>query len=110
MDAHPFSTVVGSWPLSNTLENMEKVFKDLIQIGVDFPCYPQLISMIDQFLDPLAKNIPSLEIVKNRYYLSNDFKVPKEPVASKPVKTTGAASPQGPSPQVCLPHPVINAI
>lgn len=81
MDVLPFSTVVGSWPLSNTIENMEKIFKDLIQIGVDFPCYPQLLPMIAQFLDPLAKNISSLEKVSNRFYLSNDFEAPREPIA-----------------------------
>ena len=35
-----FTTVVGSWPLSNTHSNMVKVFTDLIQIGLDYPCYP----------------------------------------------------------------------
>ncbi|MFX0029216.1 MAG: hypothetical protein ACFE8B_08400 [Candidatus Hermodarchaeota archaeon] len=78
---NPFTTVVGSWPLDHSNENMEKVFTDLIQTGIDYPCYPQLTSMISQFLDPLTQCITPLEKDNNRYYLSNDFKVPNEPVA-----------------------------
>ncbi|MHA2185194.1 MAG: hypothetical protein ACXAAI_09355 [Promethearchaeota archaeon] len=76
-----FTTVVGSWPLANTNDNMEKVFSDLIQIGIDYPCYPQLISMISQFLSPLSDVIIQLEELNNRFYLSGDFKIPKTPVA-----------------------------
>jgi len=78
---NPFTTVVGSWPLTNNEENMIRIFEDLIQLGVDYPCYPQLISMIDQFLSPLAKIITQLEEVDNRFYLNDDFKIPKKPVA-----------------------------
>ncbi|MHA2181300.1 MAG: hypothetical protein ACXAAH_07740 [Promethearchaeota archaeon] len=76
-----FTTVVGSWPLSNNTENMVKIFNDLIEVGIDFPCYPQLISMISQFLSPLAKKIDQLEEENERFYLSNDFEVPKNPIA-----------------------------
>ena len=69
---NPFTTVVGSWPLSNTHENMVKIFNDLIQIGIDYPCYPQLTSMISQFLSPLSDDISQLEEVNNQFYLSND--------------------------------------
>lgn len=78
---NPFTTVVGSWPLTNNEENMIRIFEDLIQIGVDYPCYPQLISMIDQFLSPLAKNVAQLEEINNKFYLNDDFKVPKKPIA-----------------------------
>ena len=54
---NPSTTVVGSWPLNHSSENMEKVFTDLIQIGIDYPCYPQLTSMISQFFYPLANLI-----------------------------------------------------
>ncbi|MHA2007018.1 MAG: hypothetical protein ACXABO_05475 [Promethearchaeota archaeon] len=80
---NPWTTVVGSWPLDNTFENMVKIFNDLIQIGIDYPCYPQLISMIDQFLIPLAKNVNQLEEYNNKFYLSDDFKIPKDLVALK---------------------------
>ena len=76
-----FTTIVGSWPLSNKPENMIKVFSDLIEIGIDFPCYPQLISMISQFLSPLAKSVSQLEEENGKFYLSNDFKIPKNPIA-----------------------------
>lgn len=78
---NPSTTVVGSWPLSNNTENMERIFSDLIQIGIDYPCYPQLISMISQFLSPLAKEIAQLEEINHKFYLSDDFKIPENPVA-----------------------------
>ena len=80
-EAAPFTTVVGSWPLSNTHNNMTKVFKDLIQIGIDFPCYPQLLSMTYQFLSPLSKIIPQLEEINEKFYLYEEFDIPSEPVA-----------------------------
>ncbi|MFW9973463.1 MAG: hypothetical protein ACFFDF_24980 [Candidatus Odinarchaeota archaeon] len=76
-----FTTLVGSWPLSNTYNNMVKIFTDLIQIGVDFPCYPQLLSMTSQFLSPLSKLIPQLEEVGEKFYLFEEFEIPTEPVA-----------------------------
>ncbi len=77
----PFTTLVGSWPLSNTYNNMVKVFTDLIQMGIDFPCYPQLLSMTYQFLSPLSKIIPQLEEINEKFYLYEEFEVPKEPIA-----------------------------
>jgi len=71
-----FSTVVGSWPLSNNKENMTKIFNDLINIGIDYPCYPQLISMTSQFLSPFSRIIDPLEEIEKKYYLNEDFKIP----------------------------------
>ncbi len=76
-----FTTLVGSWPLENTRNNMVKVFDDLIHIGIDYPCYPQLLSMTYQFLSPLSKKIPQLEEIDEKFYLSGEFKTPKEPIA-----------------------------
>ncbi|MFX1599056.1 MAG: hypothetical protein ACFFB6_00510 [Promethearchaeota archaeon] len=76
-----FTTVVGSWPLSNTDDNMVKIFTDLIQIGIDFPCYPQLLSMTHQFLSPLSNIISQLEETDGKFYLNGDFEVPKQPIA-----------------------------
>lgn len=76
------STVVGSFPRENTPENMEAAFQDQVDAGVDFPCYPQLGSMIGQFLDPLAQD-PSSGLVKKNgdYYLERDLNIPKEAFA-----------------------------
>jgi len=77
-----FTTVVGSMPISNTEENMEKAFEDLINIGIDYPCYPQLLPMNPQFLSPLSKIIEPLEETKpDVFYLGDDFKIPDKPVA-----------------------------
>ena len=76
-----FTTVVGSWPLSNTHSNMVKVFTDLIQIGLDYPCYPQLVDMNYQFLSPLSKKVPQLEEIDNKFYLNGDFDIPKQLIA-----------------------------
>lgn len=80
-DALFTSTVVGSWPLSNTHSNMVKVFTDLIQIGLDYPCYPQLVDMTYQFLSPLSKKVPQLEEIDNKFYLNGDFDIPKQLIA-----------------------------
>jgi 5-methyltetrahydropteroyltriglutamate--homocysteine methyltransferase len=76
------TTVVGSFPKDNTPSNMEAAFQEQIDAGVNYPCYPQLVSMIDQFLDPLSKD-PNSGLVKKdgRYYLEKELKIPKEPVA-----------------------------
>ncbi|MFX1568778.1 MAG: hypothetical protein ACFFCV_10485 [Promethearchaeota archaeon] len=76
-----FTTVVGSWPLSNNHDNMVRIFTDLIQIGIDFPCYPQLLSMTHQFLTPLSQEITQMEEIDEKFYLNDDFEVPKQPCA-----------------------------
>jgi methionine synthase II (cobalamin-independent) len=75
-----FTNLVGSWPLENTVNNMIKIFDDLIQIGIDYPCYPQLLSMTYQFLSPLSKTIPQLEEINDKFYLTGEFKPPNEPI------------------------------
>jgi methionine synthase II (cobalamin-independent) len=77
----PFTTVVGSWPLNDTYDNMLKVFNDLIQMGIDFPCYPQLLSMTYQFLSPLSKIIPQLKEINGKFHLYGEFEIPKQPIA-----------------------------
>jgi len=76
-----FTTVVGSFPLSNTEENMIRAFDDEVNMGIDYPCYPQLVDMNAQFLDPLSELIPSLVKKEEEFYLSQDFKIPDTPVA-----------------------------
>ncbi|MFW9999909.1 MAG: hypothetical protein ACFE9Q_02355 [Candidatus Hodarchaeota archaeon] len=75
------TTVVGSWPLGNNHKNMLRIFSDLIQIGIDFPCYPQLLSMTHQFLNPLSEIIPQIKKLEEKFYLYEDFELPKQPIA-----------------------------
>lgn len=77
-----FTTVTGSMPMSNTEENMIRAFEDIINIGIDFPCYPQLIPMNSQFLSPLSKIIDQLNETKpDTFYLEDDFQIPDKLVA-----------------------------
>lgn len=75
------STVVGSFPYENTPANMEQAFWDQIQSGVNYPCYPQLESMISQFLDPLSTMDCNLRKTGELYALDGEFKVPSKPFA-----------------------------
>ncbi len=45
---------VGSFPLDYSRENVEKITRDLYNIGLDVPPYPQMRSFIDIYLKPLA--------------------------------------------------------
>ena len=78
-----FTTVVGSWPLENTPKNMIKAFEGQIEAGIDYVCYPQLVSMNSQFLTPLSQIIEELEQDNEYFYLSSDFQVPEKPFALK---------------------------
>jgi 5-methyltetrahydropteroyltriglutamate--homocysteine methyltransferase len=75
------STVVGSFPYENTPANMEKALLDQIQAGVDYPCYPQLVSMIDQFMDPLVASVPGLTKEVQVYRMEGELELPAEPYA-----------------------------
>jgi len=81
-----WTTVVGSFPLANTKENVNRTIEDQINLGIDYPCYGQLESLITQFLSPLSSIISGLEEMDNKYYLGNDFKIPKKPIALKYIK------------------------
>jgi len=76
-----YSTVVGSFPLENTEENLARTISDQINIGIDYVCYGQLINMINQFLIPLSQQIPELMQENNHFYLVDDFGIPTQPVA-----------------------------
>jgi len=77
------TTVVGSFPYENTKENMEQAFWDQIHAGIDYPCYPQLISMMDQFFDPAIEAKSGIIKKGKKYYLEGDFQIPSEPIALK---------------------------
>jgi 5-methyltetrahydropteroyltriglutamate--homocysteine methyltransferase len=50
-----YTSHVGSFPLPHSNENVTRVFRDLIAIGVDYPPYPQLRNFISIFLNPLIE-------------------------------------------------------
>jgi 5-methyltetrahydropteroyltriglutamate--homocysteine methyltransferase len=75
------STVVGSFPYDNSPKNMEKAFLDQINNGVEYPCYPQLVGMVEQFLDPAIENGCGIEKKGNQYYLEGEFKIPSSAFA-----------------------------
>ncbi len=76
-----FTTVVGSFPLENNKDNMIRAFEDQINVGINYPCSPQLKSMIDSFLSPLSRIIPSLKEDNGRFFLKDDFKIPDKLIA-----------------------------
>ena len=76
-----FTTAVGSLPLENTPDNMKKGFNDQINIGIDYPCYPQLENMNSMFLSPLSNLVDPLKDDNDSFSLSDDFKIPDKLVA-----------------------------
>jgi methionine synthase II (cobalamin-independent) len=77
------TTVVGSFPLANTPANFEMAFLDQVASGITIPCYPQLVDMNHQILEPLSKLVPGLKLVGKEYYLSGGFVPPKDTVATE---------------------------
>lgn len=51
-----YTTHVGSFPLEYSEENVIKVFHDMVNIGIDYPPYPQLRDFIRIFLKPLIES------------------------------------------------------
>lgn len=77
MEIKPLSTtVVGSFPLRNTKENVEKAFKFEVDIGITYPCYPQLDDMNLQFLRPLSNDLPDMNIENGHVFLTEDIEIP----------------------------------
>ncbi len=83
MDLHGklATTVVGSFPLESSVENMERSLNDQIKIRIDYPCYGQLDDMNLMFLEPLEEQKCGLEIRDGQCWIVDVLKVPKEPVA-----------------------------
>jgi methionine synthase II (cobalamin-independent) len=66
-----YTSTIGSFPLEDSIPNRNRCIKDLIDIGLDFPSYPQLIDMGKQFLDDLVQQNTSLIYENGRYKLNN---------------------------------------
>lgn len=50
-----YSSHVGSFPLEYSSKNVLKVFKDMVNIGIDIIPYPQLRDFVKMFLEPLTE-------------------------------------------------------
>lgn len=78
-----YLTYVGSFPLKYTRENILRCTEDVLSIPVDYPNYIQLEDMGHQFLRPLAAAGLGVAVNGERYRLSGEFKVPREPIAAE---------------------------
>ncbi len=67
-----YLTYVGSFPLDNSKDNSHRILSDVMQIPIEYPCYPQLMDFIEQFLSPLMK-AGVLERKGNNYILLGDI-------------------------------------
>ena len=81
-----YLTYVGSFPLKNTIENITKATQDILSIPVDYPNYVQLEDMVHQFLQPIAKLRLGITQEGERYNLTGDLKIPKEPISTNAIK------------------------
>ncbi len=77
------TTVIGSFPLDYTEENMAKALTDQVQVGIDYPSPPQLLDMNLMFLEPLAKQGCGVEIRGEEAWLVGTPSPPQQPVATE---------------------------
>ncbi len=75
------TTVVGSFPLQHSIENMRRTFSDQIEAGINFPCYGQLLDMNLMFLEPLAKEKCGIDIIAGEAWITGLLEVPKRPIS-----------------------------
>ena len=83
---------VGSMPLQDDFDedrkNVNRAILDKLNVGLDYPCYPQLpgssskpMNMALQFLKPLSKTNPSIQITgQEAHLLSDEIKEPSDVV------------------------------
>ena len=75
------TTIVDSFPLDKTQENMKLALEDQISIGIDFPIVPQLEDMGLMILEPLAAQDCGIELKDGNAQIVGDLTPPKEPIA-----------------------------
>ena len=75
------TTIVDSFPLKKTQENMKQVLDDQISIGIDYPAIPQLEDMNFMFLEPLAEQNCGIEVKNGNAYVIGDLIPPQQPIA-----------------------------
>ncbi|HYB92767.1 MAG TPA: hypothetical protein VED00_01300 [archaeon] len=82
------TSVVGSFPLSHSVENLRVALEDQLRAGIDYPSSPQLQDMNLMFLKPLAEQGCGIEIIENEAWLKSDLIPPKSPVAIEDLEWT----------------------
>lgn len=75
------TTVIGSFPLQHSIENMRRALSDQVEAGINFPCYGQLLDMNMMFLEPLAKEDCGIEMIKEAAWITGPLRPPRRPVA-----------------------------
>ncbi|MEM4699752.1 MAG: hypothetical protein QXT74_02220 [Candidatus Nezhaarchaeales archaeon] len=75
------TTVIGSFPLPHSYENMARAIRDQVEVGIDYPCYGQLLDMNLMFLEPLAEQGCGFEVRGGEVWLVDEPRPPPRPVA-----------------------------
>jgi len=65
------TSTIGSFPLDDTISNRKRCIDDLVKIGIDFPAYPQLRDMGEQFLEDLVTQDSGIIAEGNTYKLKS---------------------------------------
>jgi len=64
-----YTSTIGSFPLDDSAVNRKRCLDDLLALGIDFPGYPQLGGMGEQFLNDLAKHDSGIISKNGRFRL-----------------------------------------
>ncbi|MBS7607199.1 MAG: hypothetical protein QW502_01440 [Candidatus Bathyarchaeia archaeon] len=80
-----FTSTIGSFPLEDSETNRERCLRDLANLGIDFPAYPQLTDMGRQFLDGLVSQGCGIILERGRYRLAGkEINVDVQPTGLEP--------------------------
>jgi methionine synthase II (cobalamin-independent) len=63
------TSTIGSFPLDDSAANRKRCLDDLLALKIDFPAYPQLCDMGEQFLGDLAQHNSGIRAVNGRFRL-----------------------------------------
>jgi methionine synthase II (cobalamin-independent) len=74
------TTVVGSFALDKTKQNMNAILDDQILLGLDFPGVPQLESMTSMFLQSLVDQECGIELDNGKFFIVDELVPPRYPV------------------------------
>ena len=83
------TSTIGSFPLDDTLSNRKRCLNDLLNIGIDFPAYPQLRDMDKQFLGDLVTQNVGVIVEDGTYKLkAKNIEEPVSPPGLSPLLWT----------------------